>query len=202
MQKGNLNAKNGAEKDKTASFFAYGPAADPDVITAITGRKPLDSRPAILSGFVLCIQGVNDIPDLKIPGLPQTARQIIRESWGADFKMYVIRKGDGKVKGVVYTIRKEDMGAMEDWELVNFKWYSVMNGNATFDDGSTREVIAVAIKDQSIEKEVDGLDYDLFLGLGEAFKQLFIKHVNAARRLYLKRESIRSDSNWVVHVQN
>ncbi|MCL4379861.1 gamma-glutamylcyclotransferase [Candidatus Marsarchaeota archaeon] len=181
----------GTEQDETVQFFAYGPSADPEVVAAITGREPLAARPAVIEGYKLGVQNIDDIPDIKVPGLPTTARKIMRESWKDDvpnFEMYVLREGMGRVRGVVYTIRKADMPAMEDWELVPFKWYSIVKGRVTFDDGSKSEVQTIAVKDQNVQREVDGMYYDLFLGRGEAFKEIFLSHVRANRRQYLERE--------------
>lgn len=179
-------------QEDTVQFFAYGPSADPDVIAAITGRKPLAARPAVIKGYKLGVQNIDDIPDIEVPDLPITARKIMRESWKDDvpnFEMYVLREGIGRVRGVVYTIRKEDMAAMEDWELVPFKWYSIVKGQVTFDDGSKGEVQTIAVRDQNVQREVDGMHYDLFLGRGEAFKKIFLSHVRANRKQYLERES-------------
>jgi hypothetical protein len=178
-------------KGETVEFFAYGPDADLDVVTAMIGRKPLSARPAVLEGFRLGIQNIDDIPDVKVRGLQGTARQMIRKMWKddvPDFEMYVVRKGKGQVKGIVYTMRKEDMEIVKDWELVASKWYSIVEGKVTFDDGKTGKVLTIAVKNQNIQREVDGLHYDLFFNRGETFKRTFLAHVKASREQYLERE--------------
>lgn len=180
-----------AKRYKTVQYFGYGPAADPDVIAAIIGRRPLLTRPAILKGYKLGLQSLNDIPNKKIPGLPFTARELMRILWKKDapsgFKMYVAHKGPGRIRGAVHTIRDSDMGAMRDWELVDFKWYSIVHGKVKFDEGKTGDVITIAVKNQRIGKNIDGLKYKIFPFEGRNFKKIFIKHAKISRLNYLSR---------------
>jgi hypothetical protein len=160
----------------TVDFFYYGPGADEDVMSAILGEKPLNNRSAILHGYRLGIQSVNDIPDAKVEGLRKTARKIIKKEWGDDFTMYVAHKGDAEIiKGVVWTIKIEDLNRLKHWELVEYGWYSIVDGDATFADGKKGKVLTIVVKNQTVQKDVDGLDYDLFLGKGQKLKDAMIE---------------------------
>ena len=182
-------------EEETAEFFCYGPGADLDVVTAEIGHPPISGRPAVLHGFRLGIQGVENIPDKKVPVpghpekiLPVTARSIIVDSWGKDFEMYVVREGDGDVRGMVWTIKASDLPKIEDWELVDFGWYSMVRGGVTLEDGKRRDVWTIAVKNQGVRREVDGMNYDNWLGKGKDFKEEFLKHVRENYRRFAERQ--------------
>lgn len=176
-------------------FFCYGPGADLDVVTAEIGHPPISGRPAVLHGFKLGIQGVENIPDKKVPvpGHPEkispvTARSIIIDSWGKDFEMYVVREGEGEVRGTVWTIKKSDLAPIEDWELVDFGWYSIVRGVVTLENGEKRDVWTIAVKDQGVRREVDGMNYDDWLGGGKKFKEIFLTHVAENFKRFTERQ--------------
>ncbi len=183
------------EAEETVEFFCYGPGADLDVVTAEIGHPPIAGKPAVLHGFRLGIQGVENIPDkqMPVPGhpekmLPDTARGIIGESWGPGFEMYVVREGEGEVRGTVWTIKKSDLPPIEDWELVDFGWYSTVRGGVTLENGERRDVWTIAVKHQSVRREVDGMNYDNWLGRGEEFKKEFIRHVEENYKRFAARQ--------------
>jgi len=171
---------------ETVDIFYYGPGADEDVMTAIIGKKPIKGRSAILQGYKLGIQGVNEIPDIKVKGSSQTARQIIKGAWGPDFLMHAAHKGKGLIKGIVWTINKEDLGMVKKLELVKFKWYSIVKSKVVFADGGTAQVLTIVVKNQPVQKDIDGLNYDLFLDKGHKFKELFLHRVATVRKQYLE----------------
>ena len=71
------------------------------------------------------------IPDYIPQDLPTSARQIIRDNYGDDFKTYIIRRQNGsRVEGRIYRITKEELGFIDDWELGEFAWYEQNRGIA------------------------------------------------------------------------
>ena len=194
-------------EEENVEFFCYGPGADLDVVTAEIGHPPMSGRPAVLHGFKLGIQGVENIPDKKVPVpghpekmLPVTARSIIEESWGKDFEMYVVREGEGEVRGMMWTVKKSDLLPIEDWELTDFGWYSMVRGGVTLENGEKRDVWTIAVKDQSIRREVDGMNYDDWLGKGKEFKEEFLKHVRENYRRFVERQEAGKGLETVVPI--
>ncbi len=185
------------DREDTVEFFCYGPGSEAEVVIEMIGKAPISATPAILHDFQLGVQGLGDIPDklMPVPGhpgkmLPKTARGIMADSWPPDFETYVAFESPGsKIRGTVFKIRKADLPPIEDWELIDFGWYSVVKGIATLENGEEHEILTMAIKDQSIRREVDGMDYDNWLGKGDEFRREFLKHVRENYRRFAERNA-------------
>ncbi len=146
---------------KTINYFAYGELLDGQVLKALLDRDMGEGKPAALTDHELCVQGVSQIPDYIPQGLPTSARQIIRDNYGDDFKTYIIRRQNGsRVEGRIYRITKEELGLIDDWELREFAWYEQNRGIAQTAEG---EVNVTIHTDSAIphptEKVVEGKNY-------------------------------------------
>jgi hypothetical protein len=168
-----INA-NKKQNVNTIDFFYYGSGVDEDVMSSIIGKKPLDAKPATLHGYNLGIQGINDIPDVKVVGLKMTARELVKDAWGKDYQTYSAYKGGGEIRGIVWTINKEDLDLLRNWELVDYKWYSIVDGMVTFSDGKKEKVLTFAVKNQPIQKNINGMNYDPFFNKGQKFKETVV----------------------------
>jgi hypothetical protein len=165
-------------------FFAYGPLSDPDVFSAVTGRKRTAGKAATLYGYDLHLQKFRDIPG--------PARSWVSKFWEKDFKMYVLVKGSGKVRGVIWSVNDEDMPGIKIWELVDEGWYTLMKGNARLDDGRSVSAITIAIKGQKTIGKIDGMHYDPFFGRKRTLKPQFIKNIRMALKLYVEWQKVNA----------
>jgi len=196
-----LDKTNQKQNAATIDFFYYGPCADEDVMTAIIGKKPINGRSAILQGYILGVQNLDDIPDIKIKGLKLTAQKIMKADWQPDFQMHAAHKGKGQIKGIVWTITKEDLDAIKNWELVDYHWYSIVEGTVVFVDDSTKKVLTIAVKKQHTQKDINGLNYDLFLDKGPKFKELLLLKITENRKQYLKSISNGQEYEYMIPIR-
>ena len=149
------------QKPKTINYFAYGELLDGQVLKALLDRDMGKGQPASLIGHELCVQGVLQIPDYTPHGLPTSARQIIRDNYGEDFKTYIIRRQNGsRVEGRIYQITGDELTFIDDWELTEFAWYERNRAVAQ----TARGEVNVTIHTDStiphpVEKVVDGKNY-------------------------------------------
>jgi hypothetical protein len=170
------------DSKKKIYFFGYGQETDEEVMEAIIGHKPINGESAVLHGYKLGIQGVKNIPNIKVNGLPATARQKISDAWGKDFETYSAHKGNGKINGILWTIRKGDLLAIRYINLIDFKWYSLVKGMVELENGKKLSAWTLVIKNQKVLKEADGMSYDPFLGGGKTSKRAFLNHMEKIRR--------------------
>ncbi len=88
-------------------YFGYGANSRKEMMEAITGNKNLIGKPAVLSGFTLCIQRLDQVLDTILPSapVPISPRKILDESWGNTFTTYMIKpKEDSEVEGTVWEL--------------------------------------------------------------------------------------------------
>ena len=109
---------------KEVLYFGYGANRTPEMMSWITGRGGFEGKPAILEGWNLCIQRLDQIPKVAVPTSsgPQSLQEQLREEWGDNFETYIIKSGKGKVLGTLWKIEPEDRELIRDWERVGF-WY-------------------------------------------------------------------------------
>jgi hypothetical protein len=113
---------------------------------------------------------------------PNAAKKILTSLWGKKFEMYVLKKGKGMVRGVIWYINSKDKAAIRHWELVDAGWYSFVNGTARSHNGHTIKVITIAVKNQTAGREVDGLKYKLFFGNQKSYKKKFIAKIKLVHK--------------------
>jgi hypothetical protein len=153
--------------EKKILYFAYGANMDGGMIKAITGNDHLVGRPAILEGFKLGVQRIDQVPrDVEVS---------LRNTWGDDFKTYVIYPEEGaKVKGTVWELSQLERKAVQNWELVEdevgprLAWYKqTFVSQVITPDGAVIEDLETEILGDGQEIDsaiaVDSLDYNPYL---------------------------------------
>jgi len=159
----------------TVLFFAYGTLIDKDVISSIIGRtNGLAGEEACLNNYSLVIQTLEQVPDVEIDGPSVTLRKVLQKKWGDSFRSYaVIHKPGGRVNGMMWRINQQEYSKICTWEMVDVKWYEDSNGIAQGHSGSLYHVkLTVLGEGQKYETEVDGLNYQPFLGTKEQFLEI------------------------------
>ncbi|MCL5432650.1 MAG: gamma-glutamylcyclotransferase [Patescibacteria group bacterium] len=153
--------------DNKILYFAYGANMDKGMIRAITGNDRLVGRPAILDGYEIGIQ--------RIDQTPKDVEKLLRNSWGDDFKTYVIYPRLGaKVKGMVWELTETERRLVRNWEFVEkevgprFSWYKqVLIDRVSTPEGGTIEGLETEILGDGQEIDgtikVDGLNYEPYL---------------------------------------
>jgi hypothetical protein len=107
------------ERIRRVYFFGYGADCEPDLIHAITGRKPRVIGVALLESYELRIQKLNEVT--RAGANPYN---ILHEAWVGQFKSYVIIPKEGaSVRGTLYRISLHDRHLVDKWELVEEGWY-------------------------------------------------------------------------------
>lgn len=79
--------------EKKIFYFGYGANRDPKMMEAITGKKNLVGRPAVLKGYSLCVQRLDQVPDTIAPSAPApvSPRTILKDNWSPTFTSYIIK---------------------------------------------------------------------------------------------------------------
>jgi hypothetical protein len=104
---------------RSGYFFGYGADQEEDMILAISGERPKIIGKAILPGYELRIQNLNEITTKH--GNPQ---ELLRSVWGDDFKSYVIiPKPGAQVEGVLFKVSLKSRNQIDSWELIQMRWY-------------------------------------------------------------------------------
>ncbi len=105
------------------NYFGYGSNRDLAMLAAIIGRDEIEGIKGKMLGHELCIQKLNNIPDLVLPTapVPQSPRFILQREFGDNFELYVTRpKTDGVTYGMIWQITPAEYKLMLDWEMVEF----------------------------------------------------------------------------------
>jgi len=107
------------KKIRKVYYFGYGADSEPDLLHAITGRRPKVIGTALLQNYELRIQ---ELAEVTTKGL--NPQEILRKAWGNDFKSYVIvAKAGAEVRGTLYRLSLHDKHLIDVWELVDAGWY-------------------------------------------------------------------------------
>ena len=172
-------------------YFGYGANRQPEMMEAITGNTNLIGRQAILKGFKLCVQRMDQVPDSVFPGSPApiSPKKILKESWPDNFKTYMIKPGGeaDEVMGTIWELSPLERELVRDWELVDFGWYKDMKGKAGTLDGQIFDVQTEGLRDgQEVDREIDEENYKPFLNPLSDFQRVAEK----SRREYLERMTV------------
>lgn len=94
------------------TYFAYG-ERDPQLMAAIIGR-PTECRPAVLTGYRLCVQ--------SIVGISPRVREILAanrtEAEMAGFEVYAaVPDEESIIKGIVTEVTDEELGILDNWDV-------------------------------------------------------------------------------------
>lgn len=138
----------------TVLFFGYGTYRDREKIKRIIGKDPGEGEDAVLEGYDLLIQTLDQIP--------QTARKILEKAWGEKFRAYTIREGKGIVIGKIWKLDTTDIEKIKDWEFMNGseQWRELIAVTVKSKNGETFSVVTEKALDSQYTKEtVNGLEY-------------------------------------------
>jgi hypothetical protein len=138
----------------TILFFGYGTYRDREKIKRIIGRDPGEGEDAILEGYDLLIQTLDQIPSM--------ARKVLEKVWGEKFRAYTIRKGNGIIIGKIWKLDKTDIDKIKDWEFMNGseQWRELATVTIKSKSGETFSVVTEKALDSQYTKEtVNGLEY-------------------------------------------
>lgn len=165
--------------NKSVKYFAYGANRDVRMMSAILGEpvKNIKGEPAILQGYDLGIQKLQDLPDTISSHAPfaKSPRKIVARNWPDNFESYVIVSNpDGKVAGTIWYLTPEQRERVRDWELLDFGWYHDIAAIAYNSNGQQIEVVGEAVdpNNQSIDRIVDGLEYQTWLQDPKEFERV------------------------------
>lgn len=158
----------------TVEYFGYGANRTPEMIEAIIGRIP-EGYPATFSGFELCIQTWDEIPE--------SAKKILSPPWDKTSKTYVVRPTNTSskfVKGTVWKLTRQERAIIDNWEVTGH-WYKMYVMQFTKGDERTQIEIQV-IDDPKIKKVINATLYKNFLNS----KEQMLKVARRCRETFLK----------------
>ena len=153
-------------------YFAYGANRTLEMMEWITGKSGFRGERAILEGWIMGIQKLNQVPKVIVPTSvgPRPLREHLLTEWGDQFKTYVITQGNGKVAGTLWKITAEERELVRNWERVGF-WYKEVRVKALTDNKQEVGAITEALGDnQSFAEKINGLTYNSFLFPKAVFK--------------------------------
>jgi len=173
--------------EEAIQYFAYGANRDLQMMKAITGAQELFGRPGILKGYTLCVQKLNQVPDVasETSPVPISPRELLKQSWPYTFESYIIKPDpNGEVAGTIWELTPLQRELVRDWELVDFGWYKDINTSAITADGQVIQVQAEGLRDdQQVDRKVDGHNYETWLNSSADFERVAEK----SRREYFER---------------
>lgn len=167
-------------------FFAYGPTRDIRVLRALTGSQTLLGHEAVLKGYKLGLQRLDQVPSVRTVA-PKSPQEILKETWPAGFEFHVVlpeEKGEG-VAGTVVELTPQEAELFKDFELIDLNWYKDGKGKVVTSDGQELEVnVPVLREGQEISREIDGINYDPWFNCKP---EDFIRVAEKARREFFER---------------
>lgn len=115
-------------------YFGYGATADAEIMAAIIGHSPELIGKAVLRGFELHVQTMDEII------LPPATKQLLLDTWGKDFRSYGLRQAESgtSVEGVIYNIDDKDLVYLDDWEMVARGWFMNIKAEAILKDNEKK----------------------------------------------------------------
>lgn len=141
-------------------YFGYGTNKSRERIREIIGHDPGEGKGAVLDGYVLTYQVLDQVPE--------GPRTVLGKVWGDEFKGYTLRKGSWKVAGVIWELEEDDLEKIKEWEFVDEHWKEMVSASAVTSDGVTIQVVTEKVPDnQPIKEAVDGLNYKENLNEGK-----------------------------------
>lgn len=133
-------------------FFGYGANRNRSKIRQVIGRDPGEGVGAILEGYSLYLQDMEQIPE--------RVRADLQKIFGNSFKSYTIVKGKGFVLGVIWAITDEELEKIKVWEYVG-EWREIIEVTVKSEDFYTVKVLTEKCIDTfPATKKVDGLYYN------------------------------------------
>ncbi|MBL8121295.1 gamma-glutamylcyclotransferase [Candidatus Saccharibacteria bacterium] len=98
-------------------LFGYGSDTEGDILKALTHRHPKCLGDAVLSGYELRVQFLDEVTDTRV-------HDILLKNWSETFRSYVIIPAEhSSVHGKLFKVRIDDRHLLDTWELVALGWY-------------------------------------------------------------------------------
>ena len=141
-------------------YFGYGANRTPEMMEAILGRVP-KGYPATLSGFELCIQSWEE--------MPEQVKKLLQPSWNSKFRTYFVRpvnRSTAIVKGKVWVITKQERQIIDNWELTG-QWYKVYAMQFHKSEDQVTQIEIQVMDTPAATKVVNGKLYKNFLNSKE-----------------------------------
>lgn len=138
-------------------YFGYGANRERARIREVLGKEPQGGYGAVLEGFDLGYQILDQIP--------QKPQEVLRNAWGDRFKCYTLRRGKGLAVGVIWEMDQADLEIMKKWEFIGLWREIVQLSVKTFSGETIKAITEKAIDDKRVFGFVDGLNYENNLNL-------------------------------------
>lgn len=119
-------------------FFSYVVKENFQGLQALFGRKNLLSEDAVLQGYELCIQTVDDVSDEVSPTSPigLSPQEILRRNFKPDYELYTIRaKPGGAIPGKIWYISPHEYEYLREYELIDYGLSEDITAVATTERG-------------------------------------------------------------------
>jgi hypothetical protein len=180
-----LDSKVIRKKDGMIAYFGFGTNKDKDMMAHMIGRSEIEGEPGKLLGYDVCIQKAHqfrtEIP--KTSPIDISPRDIIINSWGPDFEMFVSRPNPkGETYGTIWYITSDELELVREWEIVDYGAQEDAYGVAVNPKGQEIEVITQSfLKPTEIDRVVVGADYEPYIWSKDAM----LKRADEIREQYL-----------------
>lgn len=175
------------ENKKIVYYFGFGTNKDLDMMAHMIGRNDIKGEAGRLIGFDVCIQRADqfrtEIPETS--PLPVAPKDLILNSWGPNFEMYVSRPNpEGVAYGTIWEITPEELELVREWELVDYGAQEDAWGIAFNSKGEVFQVITQSFMHPpaDIDRVVEDSDYEAYIWSKEAM----LKRADELRLQYLK----------------
>lgn len=134
------------------NYFGYGANRDRIRVKEILGKESKGGYGALLSGYTLGYQILDQIPEIP--------RKTLKEVWGENFKCYTLKKGKGFVAGVIWELDENDLEIIRKWEFVGL-WKELIDVHVYTFDGEEISAVTEKVPDSApVFGFSDGLNYE------------------------------------------
>lgn len=169
------------------NYFGFGTNKDLDMMAHMIGRDNIKGEPGKLIGFEVCIQRTDqfrtEIP--KTSPINVSPKDLILNSWGPNFEMYVSRPNpDAVAYGTIWEITEDELELVREWEIVDYGAQEDAWGIAINSKGEPVQVITQSFMHPpaEIDRVVTGPDYEPYIWPKDAM----LKRADELRLQYLR----------------
>lgn len=150
------------------AYFGYGTNRDHDMMAAMIGRENLEGEEAVLPGYELVIQNLENISDTVLPTapVPKSAREILGSALGKEARLYIIRSNpDAETYGTIWQLSELEYEMVRDWELLDFGMQEDLQAQARTKSGRTLQIQTHGSRDPNLPASVViyGSDYEDYI---------------------------------------
>jgi hypothetical protein len=144
----------------SVNFFSYVVKENVEGIRALLGRRKLLYEDAILQGYELCVQTVDQVSDLVPPGseLPISPRELLAKTYPPDYELYTIRPRTGAtVAGKIWYISPNEYEYWREYELIDYGLSGDITAKAITENGDviTVQTYGLISNTANISKVID-----------------------------------------------